>query len=911
MRPGGKQPRNRERGVRATLALLVSLAALSYAASVVIVAWTSPDKGFLAFTGRKIVEVTPGSDADRAGVAPGDVIVVIDGQPVLSTMDYINRLMRRSPGDVVELAFSRPGREELIRAHVTLGKSPPPLPALAASVLAAVLSLLGLIARHTRPGDTAARRFWRTSVVFSIVYCGALSWSHLLVHPVLGGVFFVALFLAAPMSMDFALVFPVPPKGSVAKWRILAWTPATLMLAGLAISAIRAVRDHRAELATDRGLEAVVGFISAFLVYVVILSASGLIAQYRRARSATGAQRAQVRWLLFGLTLSALPVFISIPVAIDDMEKFLLYRYRPFVVAVAILWFTAHSLSVLRIRLADVDAVIHRSAVYVAASGAALLVYLGVVLAVSAIAESAVGSDSVVPQVVAAATAAAMFGPLRGRVTRWLDRRFFRDRVHYVHAIRELAEASTKLQEPPELGKAVVDRAVHALRASSGALYLQPADGGPLRLIHGSGDEFPETAEPFDDVFDDGVTLPIERSGEAIGLLVFGPRLDGELYSSQDRDLLAAVAGQLAVAFENSRAFGTIAEMTRTLEAQNAEILELRDKLEDENRYLKGRLNAAAQSAAIVGSSKAVRALVKQVESVAASNASVLLLGESGTGKGLVARTLHAASGRNDKPFIQVDCGAIPHGVFESELFGHERGAFTGAVRRRRGHFELADGGALFLDEIGELPLDLQPKLLRALQESSFLRVGGNEAVTVDVRIIAATNRNLEDMVADGTFREDLYFRIRVVELVVPPLRARKGDVMALVDHLLPPLCRRNHRKRLTLSDDAVDRLKSYGWPGNVRELENVLERAVVLSEGREILADDLALPDRPPAPKELFEDLSVDETDAHDKVMEAIERKRLVSALRSAGGNQSSAARSLGMARTTLINKLRRYGLL
>jgi len=249
--------------------------------------------------------------------------------------------------------------------------------------------------------------------------------------------------------------------------------------------------------------------------------------------------------------------------------------------------------------------------------------------------------------------------------------------------------------------------------------------------------------------------------------------------------------------------------------------------------------------------------------------------------------------------------------VFESELFGHERGAFTGAVRMRRGHFELADGGTIFLDEIGELPLGLQPKLLRVVQERSFERVGASRPVHVDVRVIAATHRDLSAMVAAGQFREDLYFRLRVVEIHVPPLRARRSDIPALCEHVLPRLCRRNNRRECRLSSEALARLQSYGWPGNVRELENVLERALVLAERAELEPDDLTLPDRPPSRVELEREQPADDAADHHEVMETIERRRLVAALRAAGGNQSTAARSLGIPRTTLVNKLRRYGLL
>jgi transcriptional regulator with GAF, ATPase, and Fis domain len=893
----------RESGARIALAVVLSLAALSYSIAVVVVAKRAPNKGFVTFTGHKVVNVIEGGPAARAGIRVGDVIAGIDGQPVVSTADYIDRLLRRSPGDRVSLDLAR--GDEAFTTDLVLEESPMPWPAVAATMLASVLVILGLIARYGRPGDVAALRFWRTTVVYSIVYAGALSWTHLLVHPVLLALFCATLFLASPLAADFALVFPVAPSRSVRRLRVIAYAPATLMLIGIAVASAVVVSDFREGLATDRGFNWVVRFIMALLVMVVVTSAIGLYVQYQRSREARGAERNQVKWLMVGFTLSSLPAFAAVPFAFADIELFLLVRYRPFVVSAAILWFAANSLAVLRIRLADVDAIIHRSVAYGMASGGAVVAYLAVVLGVGLVAERYAGGDSLVPHVFAALTAAALFGPLRDRVGQWIDRRFFRDRVHYMSALRELAEKTARIAEPPELARAVVDGSVSALRATSGALFLRPSDASDDELVRVYGDsELDASAAP-----DGGIAIPIGDGGD--GVLVLGERRGGDMYSSDDRDLLAALAGQLAIAFENARAYGTIAEMTRTLEAQNQEIRELRDKLEDENRYLKARLAAASDDEKIVGSSKAARELIKSLERVSASAANVLLAGESGTGKGLVARTIHASSERADNAFIHVDCGAIPHGVFESELFGHERGAFTGAVRKRRGHFELADNGTLFLDEIGELPLDLQPKLLRALQERSVLRVGGSDAVSVDVRIIAATNRDLEAMVSNGRFREDLYYRLRVVEITVPPLRQRKSDIPALIEHMLPRLCRRNRRGRVTIADDALERLAAYGWPGNVRELENVLERAVVLCDERQIGADDLVLSDTVPSVDKLVAGLDIPDGATHEQVMEAIEKKRLETALRAAGGNQSGAARSLGMARTTFINKLRRFDLI
>jgi DNA-binding NtrC family response regulator len=617
---------------------------------------------------------------------------------------------------------------------------------------------------------------------------------------------------------------------------------------------------------------------------------------------------------VYGQALGALPVLAAIPVALAGLDHFLVVGYQPFVVAIAVVWFVSSGIAVLQFRLADVDALIESSLGYTITTGAAAIVYICVVLVAGWLTGMLVGDAGPWPHLVAGIAAAATFGPLRARVGGWLDRRFFRDRLHYVEALRRAGESLAKLREPAELARVAVVQVVEAVRANRGALYVKTGDA--WTIAYAVGEAAPEPGAPPDGL---EVTVPAERTLDAdagarsiaSGLdarLVLGPRKSGDLYSSQDRDLLGALASQLAVAFANARSYGTITEMSRVLEAQNVEIRGLRDRLEDENRLLRQRAEAATEGASLVGTSLAIRELGKTVELVARSDSSVLVLGESGTGKGLLARLVHAASLRVDKPFLRIDCGAIAAGVFESELFGHERGAFTGATRLRRGPIELADGGTLVLDEIGELPLELQPKLLRVLEDHAVIRVGSTTPVAVDVRVIAATNRNLEQMVVRGEFREDLYFRLRVVEIVVPPLRNRLADLPALCESLLPRVARRCGRVAKPITADALARMAAYAWPGNVRELENVLERALVLGEADAITAEELELSDRPPPP-ELLE--TPDPSVPHDAVMEDIERRRLTNALRDAEGNQSTAARALGMPRTTFINKLRRYGLL
>ena len=862
--------------------------ALAYAIAVVIAAWRAPQKGFLAFTGHRVAHVEVGGIADRAGLVAGDVITAIDGAPVTSTFDYAARVLGRTPGETVTLTL-----DDARDVRLVLAVSPPPWSALVATLLAGVLLALGVIARVGRPGDVLARKFYRASIIYAMVYVGALSWTHLVIHPVLAIVFLASLFAGPKLALDLALELTRAPAR--------AWSRATNVLslvlgiacaAGLAIALV----DYR-DGGGDRGLQIMVAAIAIQCASVPLYTGIALAFQIREHRLATGARRAQLRWLIFGQAIGTIPGLAAIPAAAAGLGPFLVERYQPFVVAIAVLWFVSYGVAVLQVRLADIDALIESSLGYTITTGAAAVVYICVVLAAGWITGWLVGDAGPWPHLAAGLTAAIIFGPLRARVGAWLDRRFFRDRHHYVVALRRAGESLARLREPAELAREAVLQVVDAVHAERGALYLR--DGEAWRLAFG---------DPV--ASDDAISIPVQL-GEAqapLAKLVLGPRRSGDLYSSQDRDLLAALASQLAIAFANARAFGTIAELSRTLETQNSEIRTLRDRLEDENRLLRQRAEAATEGATLVGESRAIRELGRTIELVARSDSNVLVLGESGTGKGLLARLVHAASPRAEAPFLRVDCGAIAASVFESELFGHERGAFTGATRLRRGPIELADGGTLVLDEIGELPLDLQPKLLRVLEERAVRRVGATTPVAVDVRIIAATNRKLEAMVAAGEFREDLYFRLCVVEITVPPLRQRLVDLPALCASLLPRAARRCGRAAKPIAVGAMERMAAYAWPGNVRELENVLERALVLGDGIEITAADLELADRP-APPEVLEprDASV----PHGEVMEDIERRRLTNALRDAAGNQSTAARALGMPRTTFINKLRRYGLL
>ncbi len=322
--------------------------------------------------------------------------------------------------------------------------------------------------------------------------------------------------------------------------------------------------------------------------------------------------------------------------------------------------------------------------------------------------------------------------------------------------------------------------------------------------------------------------LPLTTAHKRVGALGFGRRQRGG-YPPEEIRFLSDVAKLVAVAIENATAF--------------REIARLNDKLAEERLYLESEIRTEQTFEHIVGDSPALRQTLQQVEVVAPTDSTVLLLGETGTGKELLARAIHDRSGRRDRTFVKLNCAAIPSGLLESELFGHEKGAFTGAIAQKIGRFQVADGGTLFLDEVGEIPLELQPKLLRVLQEQEFERIGGTKTVKVDVRIIAATNRDLRRMVEEHRFRDDLYYRLNVFPIHVPPLRARPDDVPALVRYFVQRLARPMNRNIEVIPTETLQALRRYAWPGNVRELANLIERAMILSRGRtlEVPLDELS----------------------------------------------------------------------
>lgn len=408
--------------------------------------------------------------------------------------------------------------------------------------------------------------------------------------------------------------------------------------------------------------------------------------------------------------------------------------------------------------------------------------------------------------------------------------------------------------------------------------------------------------------------IPLVTRGRALGVLAILRTTTEDAFTTEDVEFLSQASGQIAIAVENALAY--------------REISELRDKLAQEKLYLEEEIRSEMNFDQIVGGSVALRRVLEMVETVAPSDSTVLLLGETGTGKELVARAIHDHSRRKDRTFVKLNCAAIPTGLLESELFGHEKGAFTGAISQKVGRLELADQGTLFLDEVGDVPLEIQPKLLRALQEREFERLGSTRTKRVDTRLVAATNRDLEYMIAEREFRSDLYYRLNVFPIRIPPLRERREDIPLLVSYFVQKFARQMQKRIETIPATAMKALTQWDWPGNIRELQNFIERAVILTRGRSLEAPLAELRkvrrDEPTltAPQQGQEEIVriVKETinalsdrksiaDQHARK----QREEIVRALTDSkgrvGGDDGAAAR-LGLNRTTLLSRMKKFGL-
>ncbi|HEV7967423.1 MAG TPA: sigma 54-interacting transcriptional regulator [Candidatus Acidoferrales bacterium] len=442
---------------------------------------------------------------------------------------------------------------------------------------------------------------------------------------------------------------------------------------------------------------------------------------------------------------------------------------------------------------------------------------------------------------------------------------------------------------------------------------LIPIEGTPPGAAFRSGEPVVGTIRDLCDLIPEplplaeglkmGCVLPLASRGRMHGVLLLGRR-DENVFSQDDVKFLMQVASQVAIAVENALAYKKIAE--------------LKEKITQEKLYLEDEIRTELNFEEIVGKSAALRRVLQQVATVAPTDSTVLIYGETGTGKELVARAIHNLSSRQPNSFVKLNCAAIPMGLLESELFGHEKGAFTGAIAQRIGRFELANRGTVFLDEVGEIPLELQPKLLRVLQEREFERLGSTRTLTTDARLIAATNRDLASMVDEQKFRSDLFYRLNVFPIRVPSLRERPEDIPLLVRHFTEQCARRMNKKIETISSETLKQMRQYHWPGNIRELQNVIERAVILSAGPVLNVPLSEIQSRPAlgaAGRNGKSDKAPVSSAGEDirNVLEETERKHILRVLSETNwvvAGPNGAAIRLGMKRSTLQLRMRKLGL-
>jgi DNA-binding NtrC family response regulator len=970
-----RQPTARRRLFILTAAGFVLL----YAVSVLWYVLAIPDIGLRCAFSLEVLDAYPGFYDLPKGMSYQDLegkrIVRLGDQPVESWPQLLRSLLELPHGRPVQVELTNPDGTPAAPLECKPGRLPLSLlvPSVLWFFLKGGLFVVGALVFWKRPGDrSAAQFFWLCIVTFG-AYLGGYHWSRIVTQPALLLVFMVCGILMPAVSLHFYLVFPRPKEflqRHPHRTLLAIYGPPLLFLLVLLSGYLRVRWLSRAHLQPggSTALNVVLGEILVeILVYFAVAalwylaSVVCLVHSYRTAQDAT--ERNQVKWILYGALAATVPIGYSLYLALFQRAEFGAGRATWWMFAASVCVTAAFTISITRYRLMQLDQLITSGMVYFLLSSLAGLVYYGVVFVGTWLFSRWIGSGPNLTGALGVSTSALVLllvlDWLRVRVKRALDRRFYRDKYQLDRTLKRMSQAIEALVDPPALARRMLQEAADLLGVRRGAVYLRQGNPPLYRLADHLGEAPPLTelssgCPLIEALPAQGTVVPRGRpaaedpaqrqlrfvggevahalchEGQILALLVLGPREAGP-YSPEDLNLVAAFAQITVLALVSAEGHRTIESLNGELRAKVEKIAEQQRRiLALESRLLK---QAAAPPAPapppqpaenghrpreIIGSSPQVRDLLTLVRKVSDSQANVLILGESGTGKELLARALHDHSPRAGKAFVAVGCASLSPTLLESELFGHVKGAFTGAHRDKVGYFEQADGGTLFLDEIGDVSLDVQTKLLRVLQERTFERVGSIHPIQVDVRVLAATHRNLEQLIREGRFREDLYYRLNVISIAVPPLRERREDIPELAQHFLRLCAQRCGRAVTQMDDDALAALKGYAWPGNVRQLENFIERAVVVAEG-----PALTLRDMPPEllkpgdgngadgaedgeePEDLPLGVRAERAERHRR-----ERERLVRALAATGGNKAEAARALGLARSTLVSRLKKHGL-
>jgi two-component system response regulator HydG len=922
--PGRRLPQRLAR-TRRRVAVMVTIA-LAYAVALFAAALTSPDRGFFTYQGSEVVVVDAASPAAAAGLLVGDHIVGVDGVRITDDVMRAKTIADIGPDRTVTFTVMRGG--ELFELSFVM-KRRMPLASAGGVALALVLLALALLADRGR-SHALPQQFLRSTVIYVVFLAGAFALDVIVHRPYLMVPWLYAMVLAAPATCQHMLRFPNGQHYFTRRESWLLYAPPFVMATFLAVNYASFWIGHplpmRQQL-TLWGGGACGALAAIYLSYGAISRARRL----RRKRAEIDAVAA--KWLHVGGVIMAVPLLVGTGAAIHDLKSFIAGGFGPYVAVAMVGGSACVVLAMTRVPFGELDRLWRRSSGYLLATLLAAGLYL-VFIGLLGGAASSLSGGSFSAALGATLTAAVVFGPLRVKVQRIVDDRFKRDRSRARRLLREAAEGAVATLDIELLSRGLVERTRVALGADGVGLFVCGDDGWDCEVK--AGDPGIERGGPgWEDACRGmGATItaraPRELPSGALALPIYvddrAPTVAvvarEARFDDEEVELLVTATAGFSIAIGNARAHHALRALTERLkreveiaERRRKEIAKLKDRLEEENRALVFELASRTGKAPVIGNGLA--ATFELVQKVAHSDATVLVRGETGVGKELIARAIHAASARRSAPFIVVDCGAIAAGLVESALFGHERGAFTGAIRAALGAFRSAHGGTIFLDELGELPLDLQPKLLRVLQEREVQPVGGEAAIPVDVRVVCGTNRDLAHEVAAGRFREDLLYRLQVVEITVPPLRARKGDIAALADHFLARIAERTHKPPKRLATDAISLCLEHDWPGNVRELEHAIEAAAVYAEGDDILARDLPMAGKvfrrkAEAVVESATSITADGAPRAGlrETLGDIERDRLVKTLTSCGHNRSRAAKALGMSRGALLRRLKRYGI-
>jgi transcriptional regulator with GAF, ATPase, and Fis domain len=824
-----------------------------------------------------------------------------------------------------------------------------------------------------RPEDRAAGPFFALTIVAVGAYVGGYHWMQIVSQPILLVLFVLSAVLLPAVSLHFQNVFP-RPKRWLTRWprRALSVIYAPPLLMGvLILSGYFWVRWLvRADAPADE-VRQVMSAIRLVIFASFALSACWFLGGvacllHSYFHTDESSERNQVRWILFGSLLATGPIAYSLFLVLFRPLEFVGGGAGWPMFAASACITAAFIISITRYRLLRLDLLIGSGMVYFLASFLVGLLYYVLVFTAWLLVGSQIIPDPSLGQAFWVSSSALVMlvalDLIRGRISRTLEHHYRRDKHQLDRTLHQLSEAIEHLVEPPTLARHLLNTCADLLGVSRGAFYLGEGEPVIFRLAGALGAP-PQLAElapgcPLVDALQRQAVLSLQsRRDEAacqqleglggevalalghenrlLGFLILGAKPSG-FFGSDDLNLLAALAPIAALALQSASGRRAIQVLNHDLQEKVEKISEQQGRILALQRQLvlqkgapgqtevsSGAAPPVSEEREIVGSSVVVGELLDLVRKVAASPSAVLIRGESGTGKELLARAIHDHSARADRPFVKVHCAALSPTLLESELFGHVKGAFTGATSDKVGRFELANGGTLFLDEIGDISWDVQTKLLRVIQEKVFERVGSSEPVRVDVRIVAATHQNLERLIQQEKFREDLFYRLNVIPLTVPPLRDRREDIPELVHHFLKRHAAQTGRQVPDIDDDALAAILNYPWPGNIRELSNVLERAAVIADGPLISVHDLSdevvrpgsrvgLPngaaDSPAGSRPRLPGQFIRKLDRAER--QRLEREALVRALATAGGNKAEAARALGLARSTFLSKLQKHGL-